>query len=117
MHLTTTLLISILAVSVSASASASPESSNSNIQRSGTPPGAPRALVNVHARSCASRQFGCDSGYCWRQCESGGKWCWLALSRGEGDWATCLKDSDCDWDPFADWACASASRPHGGCSC
>jgi hypothetical protein len=70
--------------------------------------GGPLAVNNVHKRSCAVRQYGCEDGYCWSKCDDSGTWCWLALSRGEGDWVTCLNDSDCGPDPFRDAGCGNA---------
>ena len=42
-------------------------------------------LSNVHARSCAVRDYGCENGYCWQKCKADGSWCWMALSKGTGD--------------------------------
>lgn len=77
----------------------------------------PPAIKNVHKRSCAVRQNGCEQGYCWNQCGSGGEWCWLALQGGKGDWVTCLQDSDCEFGEFRDAGCGICDKPNCGCSC
>lgn len=76
-------------------------------------------LSNVHARSCAVRDYGCENGYCWQKCKADGSWCWMALSKGTGDWLTCLSDKVCGPDPGVarDAACAICDSSVCGCSC
>jgi hypothetical protein len=73
---------------------------------------------NVHKRSCASRQYGCEDGYCWQKCDqNSGAWCWLAFNGGNGDWVTCKSDSECKDRHDGNPSCANPEKPHGGCSC
>ncbi|KAJ5040307.1 uncharacterized protein L3040_005964 [Drepanopeziza brunnea f. sp. 'multigermtubi'] len=76
-------------------------------------------LGNVHARSCAVRDYGCEKGYCWQKCSQDGSWCWMALGRGYGDWLTCLTDAECGPDPFGmrEAACSICDSSSCGCSC
>ncbi|KAH7355217.1 hypothetical protein BKA65DRAFT_236121 [Rhexocercosporidium sp. MPI-PUGE-AT-0058] len=76
-------------------------------------------LSNVHARSCAVREYGCEEGYCWQKCDTDGSWCWMALGRGHGDWLTCLNDKECGPDPWGmrEAGCAICDSSSCGCSC
>ncbi|PVH80327.1 hypothetical protein DL98DRAFT_532115 [Cadophora sp. DSE1049] len=76
-------------------------------------------LSNVHARSCAVRDYGCENGYCWQKCKADGSWCWMALLRGTGGWLTCLNDKECGPDPWGmrDASCAECDSSVCGCSC
>jgi hypothetical protein len=70
---------------------------------------------NLSKRGCASRNYGCEKGYCWIKCDaSNGRWCWLAYNGGNGDWVTCSADSQCQ---STGASCANPERPSGGCSC
>ncbi|KAL1918254.1 uncharacterized protein VTP21DRAFT_2914 [Calcarisporiella thermophila] len=50
----------------------------------------------------------CTDGYCWKTCDSVGRWCWLAWGKGAGRWATCSNDDNCN---NSDLDCG------GTCSC
>lgn len=55
-------------------------------------------LVSLKPRACYTKQtYGCDQGYCWKQCGllNTGEWCWTATVAGLGTWASCNKDTDC----------------------
>ncbi|KAF2664965.1 hypothetical protein BT63DRAFT_428917 [Microthyrium microscopicum] len=78
-------------------------------------------VVNLGARDLSAqetcwfgKQVGCTGGYCWKVCDSGGKWCWTAKNGGHGDWWTCAKDNDCQ--EGGDYACGIGCSKCG-CSC
>ena len=58
--------------------------------------------------------FGCDRGYCWKQCGSFGQWCWSAHGDGYGPWAMCHHGKDCSYKSLV---CGASDRKDGGCSC
>ena len=68
-------------------------------------------LEEVHAQSCAARPWGCENGYCWKQCGDPGEWCWLAFDGGNGGWVTCANDGACNANNLPGTGC------RGGCSC
>lgn len=68
---------------------------------------------NISAKACATNTKGCEKGYCWRRCGTGGSWCWAAKNDGWGDWITCKSANDCT----TSMACGQGECPACGCSC
>jgi len=68
-------------------------------------------LEEVHAQSCASRDWGCEDGYCWKKCGNLGEWCWQAADAGQGSWVTCENDAACNINFIPSAGCG------GACSC
>jgi hypothetical protein len=68
-------------------------------------------LEEAQVQSCASRPWGCDNGYCWKQCGDPGEWCWQAVDGGQGGWLTCANDAACNVNNLQNVGCS------GDCSC
>ncbi|EUC43040.1 hypothetical protein COCMIDRAFT_101862 [Bipolaris oryzae ATCC 44560] len=71
--------------------------------------------------------YGCDKGWCWRNCDGpfvnadvGLKktWCWLAYESGNGGWTPCGRWQDCEWSYNNKAAkCGKGDCKACGCGC
>ncbi|KAH7357357.1 hypothetical protein BKA66DRAFT_473432 [Pyrenochaeta sp. MPI-SDFR-AT-0127] len=72
----------------------------------------------LQGRACwKGKGFGCSKDqWCYARCnppgeKNEGQWCWLAQDRGNGHWASCSEDKQCDFRKFSSLRCG------GKCSC
>ena len=71
--------------------------------------------------------YGCDNGWCWRNCNAeinflypwnGKPWCWLAYEGGWGGWTPCGRWQDCEWSyNNANAKCGKGDCAACGCGC
>ncbi|RMI99083.1 hypothetical protein CDV36_016058 [Fusarium kuroshium] len=77
----------------------------------------------------ADYDYGCDKGWCWRNCDvnvrwAGGlagqpkPWCWLAYDGGKGGYTPCGRWQDCEWSYNNKNAkCKKGNCKACGCGC
>lgn len=71
--------------------------------------------------------YGCDEGWCWRNCRTGRTfplgaiskpWCWLKYEAGVGGWTPCGRWQDCKYSYDKKNAkCAKKKKGCGECGC
>lgn len=76
---------------------------------------APEHNNPLFKRECVDNNaFGCSkNGYCWKNCDAAGGWCWTAEGDGTGDWIKCKSDDDCNMGQ----SCGAGDCDDCGCSC
>ncbi|CAM1508007.1 Fc.00g048550.m01.CDS01 [Cosmosporella sp. VM-42] len=74
----------------------------------------------------ADYDYGCDNGWCWRNCNVESSiivldkkpWCWLAYEGGHGGWTPCGRWQDCEWSYNNKNAkCGKGNCKACGCGC